>query len=78
MTLGNVGRASYAEFAGKRKLLIIPFVTPTRDDPTLHEMVATYWQDAFAQVDRLQVGLGEVRHLFHEDRWAKVRKPWTC
>ncbi len=66
MTLGTVGKASYSEFAGKRKLLIVPYVTPTRADPTLDEMVRTYWQDAIDQVRKLEVGLGEVRHVFHE------------
>ena len=66
MTLGNVGRASYSEFAGKRKLLVVPYVTATRDDAALHKMIDTYWSDALAQVRKLQVGLGEVRHLFHE------------
>ena len=66
MTLGNVGRAAYSDFAGKRKLLIVPYVTPTREDERLHEMVRTYWTDALAQVRRLEASLGEVRYLFHE------------
>ena len=66
MTLGNVGRASYAEFAGKRKVLIVPYIVATRPDPELVALVAEYWADAFAQVRRLETGLGEVRHLFHE------------
>jgi hypothetical protein len=66
MTLGNVGRASYNDFAGKRKLLIVPYVTPTREDQRLHDLVRTYWTDALAQVEKLEVSLGEVRYLFHE------------
>ena len=66
MTLGSVGKASYSEFAGKRKLLIVPYVTPTRPDAALDELVRTYWHDAIAQVRKLEVGLGEVRHVFHE------------
>ena len=66
MTLGSVGKASYAEFAGKRKLLLVPYVTPTRDDSELDEMVRTYWQDAIEQVRKLEVGLGDVRQVFHE------------
>jgi hypothetical protein len=66
MTLGNVGRASYSEFAGKRKLLIVPYVTPTREDERLHEMIRKYWTDALAQVLKLEKSLGAVRHLFHE------------
>ena len=66
MTLGNVGRALTADFAGKRKVLIIPYVTPTREDERLSEMVVTYWTDAVAKVRGLQAGLGNVTHLFHE------------
>jgi hypothetical protein len=66
MTIGNVGKASYAEFAGKRKLLIIPYVTPTRNHADLLSMVETYWKDAIGQVTKLEIGLGDVRHLFHE------------
>ena len=66
MTLGNVARASYSDFVGKRKLFIVPYVTPTRADERLHEMIRTYWTDALAQVQKLETTLGEVRHLFHE------------
>jgi hypothetical protein len=66
MTLGSVGKAPYSGFAGKRKLLIVPYVTPTREDPVLDEMVRTYWKDAITQVRKLETGLGEVRHVFHE------------
>jgi hypothetical protein len=66
MTLGNIGRASHRDFAGKRKLLIVPYVTATRDDESLHEMVRAYWTDALAQVRKLEVSLGGVRYLFHE------------
>ena len=50
MTLGNVGKASYGSFAGKRKLLIIPYVVAVQDSPELVEMVQSYWKDAVAQV----------------------------
>ena len=66
MTLGSVGKGSYAEFAGKRKLLLVPFVGPVRDDEELKGLVATYWEEAFAQVRKLEVSLGQVGHVFHE------------
>ena len=66
MELGNIGKASYSEFAGKRKLLLIPYVTPTREDSELHQLVESYWADAVAQVRKLEVSLGPIRHLFHE------------
>ena len=66
MALGNVGKGSYAEFAGKRKLLLVPYVAALRDDEELAALVATYWEEAFAQVAKLEVTLGAVRHVFHE------------
>lgn len=66
MTLGNVGKASYSEFAGKRKLLIVPYIVAFSDDAALVEMVQTYWRDAVAQVRNLERGLGTATHLFHE------------
>ena len=66
MALGNVGKGSYAEFAGKRKLLLVPFVGPVRDEEELDGLVATYWDEAFAQVRNLEASLGQVRHVFHE------------
>jgi len=69
--IGGIGKASYSEFAGKRKLLIVPYVTPTRPGAVLDEMVHTYWQDAIDQVRKLEVGLGDVRHVFHEGSVAE-------
>ena len=66
VTLGNVGKASSGEFAGKRKLLLIPYVAAVREDQELKELVAAYWAEAAEQVRKLEASFGEVRHLFHE------------
>ncbi len=66
MALGNVGKGTYAEFAGKRKLLLVPYVAALRDDAELHGLIAAYWEGAFAQVRKLEESLGAVRHVFHE------------
>lgn len=66
MELGSVGRASYAEFAGKRNLLLLPYVTAVRDDPELRGLVGRYWEEGVGQVEKLARSLGGVRHLFHE------------
>ncbi len=66
MALGNVGKGSYAEFAGKRKLLLVPYVAAVRDDAELNSLIAAYWEEAFAQVAKLEESLGSVRHVFHE------------
>ena len=61
-----MGRASYAEFAGKRKLLLLPFVMAVRDDPGLRRLVDRYWEEGVGQVEKLALSLGGIRHLFHE------------
>ena len=66
MALGNVGKGTYAEFAGKRKLLLVPYVAAVRDDAELDGLIAAYWEEAFAQVAKLEESLGAVRHVFHE------------
>ena len=78
MALGNVGKGTYADFAGKRKLLLVPYVAAVRDDAELTGLIAAYWEEAFAQVAKLEEALGAVRHVFHEgsvgegDESAKV------
>ena len=66
MTLGNIGRASYSEFAGKRKLLVVPYIVAFNDDPEFVQLVQRYWKDAIAQVRNLERSLGSATHLFHE------------
>ncbi len=66
MALGNVGKGTYAEFAGKRKLLLVPYVAAVRDDADLDGLITAYWEEAFAQVAKLEETLGAVRHVFHE------------
>ena len=66
MTLGNVGKASVDQFAGARKLLLVPLVTAVQDNPELQELVNRYWNEVGEQVRRLKQGLGRVMHLFHE------------
>ncbi len=66
MSLGSIGKGTYAEFAGKRKLLVVPYVAAVHDDAELTGLIAAYWEEAFAQVAKLEETLGAVRHVFHE------------
>ncbi|MDE2766091.1 MAG: hypothetical protein OXI25_06655 [Chloroflexota bacterium] len=69
MTLGNVGRPSAAEFAGQRKLLLVPFVSAAaeeQDDGELRPLVERYWSEAAEQVGNLERQLGSVTRLYHE------------
>ncbi|MCE2468989.1 MAG: hypothetical protein J4F32_00430, partial [Dehalococcoidia bacterium] len=68
MTLGDVGRPSAAEFAGQRKVLLVPFVSAMggEEDTELRGLVERYWSEAEAQVRNLERQLGSVTHLYHE------------
>ena len=66
MTLGDVGKASVNDFAGKRKLLLVPYVVATREEAELQSLVTAYWEEAAGQVRKLEASFGPVRHVFHE------------
>ena len=68
MTLGDVGRPSAAEFAGQRKVLLVPFVSAMgeEEDTELRGLVERYWSEAEAQVRNLERQLGSVTRLYHE------------
>ncbi len=68
MTLGDVGRPSAAEFAGQRKVLLVPFVSAMgeEEDAELRGLVERYWSEAEAQVRNLERQLGSVTRLYHE------------
>lgn len=68
MTLGDVGRPSAAEFAGQRKVLLVPFVSAMgeEEDAELRSLVERYWSEAEAQVRNLERQLGSVTRLYHE------------
>ena len=66
MTLGNVGKASADQFAGRRKLVLVPLVMAVEDDSGFMALFARYWSEVAQQVHGLESGLGAVSHLFHE------------
>ena len=66
MTLGNVGKASVDQFAGARKLLLVPLVPVPQDSPKLRELAERYWNEVGQQVRQLEMGLGKVSYVFHE------------
>ena len=69
MTLGNVGRPAAADFAGQRKLLLVPFVSAAaedQDDGGLRPIVERYWNEAADHVRNLERQLGSVTRVYHE------------
>ena len=66
MTLGDVGRASTDQFAGKRKLFLVPFVSAVRPEEEYQELVSRYWSEVSTQVRNLERSLGSVARVFHE------------
>ena len=69
MTLGNVGRPAAADFAGQRKLLLVPFVSAAaedQDDGGLRPIVERYWSEAADHVRNLERQLGSVTRVYHE------------
>ena len=66
MTLGNVGRASVDQFAGARKLLLVPLMTSISSEPILEELLGQYWSEVGEQVRRLERRLGSVTYVLHE------------
>jgi hypothetical protein len=66
MTLGSVGKASTDQFAGARKLMLVPLVMAVHDESEFVELVNRYWNEAGQQVRNLESGLGRIAHVFHE------------
>lgn len=66
--MGNeiTGKADAAQFRGKRKLLLIPYVMQLEAEEELEVLVEQYWSEAVAQIQKLEASLGSTRYLFHE------------
>jgi hypothetical protein len=65
--LGRIEPPSAAQFAGKRKLFLVPLVyEPPADAEEGQAILARYWEQAQSQLAGLEVRLGAVRHVYHE------------
>ena len=65
--LGHVDPPSAEQFAGKRKLFLVPLVyEPPADAQEGQAILARYWEQAQSQLAGLEVRLGAVQHVYHE------------
>ena len=66
-TLGSTGKTDPSKFDGKKKLFLVPLIPMAslvlEKDKDLFDR---HWNEITQQVDNLEVGLGSVRHVFHE------------
>ena len=65
--LGRLERPAAQQYAGKRKLLLLPLIqAPGVEDPAAKELLDKFWEQAGQQITSLERGLGLLRHIFHE------------
>ena len=66
MTLGDIGRPTIDQFAGLRRLLLVPFVSAVHEDEELSALVERYWEEAARQVRNLEERLGGLGQMYLE------------
>ena len=65
--LGRIERPSLESYRGKRKLLLVPLLAmPPEDAEDGVAIVGRYWEQVGTQVTSLELGIGWVRHVYHE------------
>lgn len=65
--LGRLERPTAQQFAGKRKLLLLPLISaPGVEEPAARELLDKFWDQTRQQIASLENGLGRLSHIFHE------------
>jgi len=65
--LGRISRPTSAQYAGLRKLLLVPLVYgPPGEAPDGVAALQNYWDQMKTQVESLVSALGGLHHLYHE------------
>ena len=65
--LGRLERPAAQQYAGKRKLLLLPLIqAPGVEVAAAKELLDRFWEQARQQIASLEGGLGPLRHIFHE------------
>ena len=60
-------RPSAQQYAGKRKLLLLPLIqAPGVEETAAKELLDKFWEQARQQIASLENGLGLLRYVFHE------------
>ena len=66
--LGKVQRPEAGAFTGKRKLLLVPLMFASPNQPQEGQtLLQKYWVQMQSQVESLESTLGEARHVYHEN-----------
>lgn len=65
--LGRIERPSLESYRGKRKLLLVPLLAMPPEDATDGvAIIGRYWEQVQTQVTSLEMGVGWVKHVYHE------------
>jgi len=65
--LGRLERPAAQQFAGKRKLLLLPLIqAPRVEEPAAKELLDRFWDQTHQQIASLEKGLGRLLYIFHE------------
>ncbi len=65
--LGKIEKPEAEEFAGKRKLYLVPLIFCGENAPTEYvEKFNLYWEQAIQHVANLESKIGKVNHIYHE------------
>ena len=65
--LGRLERPAAQQYAGKRKLLLLPLIqAPGVEEPAAKDLLDRFWDQMRQQIASLESGLGDLRHIFHE------------
>ena len=65
--LGRIERPSLESYRGKRKLVLVPLLAmPPEDAADGVAIIGRYWEQVQTQVTSLEMGVGWVKHVYHE------------
>jgi len=65
--LGKIEKPEVAEYKGKKKLYLVPFLLSAKDAPEEYKkLYDLYWQQVEEQISNLETKMGKVSYIFHE------------
>ena len=65
--LGKIEKPDAEDFAGKRKLYLVPLIFSGEGSPAEYvEKFNLYWEQVSQQVASLEEKVGKVSHVYHE------------
>ncbi len=65
--LGKIEKPEVGQFAGKRKLYLVPLIFCGENAPAEYvEKFNLYWEQTIQHVSNLESKIGKVNHIYHE------------